>query len=104
MGVLTYIDEYFTVTYKAIQHAAALYMTFRTRKIKVTALNDYWSNTIIVCANSVIMIVLLITLAELKDYPNTFTVLIVTCIFLGCTVFVTLGFVPKVNKIVHGYM
>ena len=98
-SVLTLVDEYFTAAYKAIQHAAALYMTFQTRKIKVTVLNDYLWNTIIVITNSLLLVILLVALAELRDYPNAFTLLIIIPIFLGCTVFVTFSFIPKVNEL-----
>lgn len=102
VGPLTIADEFFTVGYKAIQHFAAVYLTLRIRKIKVTVLNDYRWSSIIVYTNSIIMVVLLITLSELRDYPNAFTFLVSACIFVGCTVFVTFSFVPKASVVECG--
>lgn len=90
------VNEFFTVTYKFCLHAAAIILSFLTRNVKITGLNDYKYNVLIVYLSSAVLLVWGVTMAFLREFVNTYAFLVPTSLFCVSTVFLVLTFVPKV--------
>ena len=91
-------DGILLLVYKLAMHVAALFLIFSTRKIKLSALNDYKANSAIVYVESAMFIILIVGLSLLTDYPSLFALLSATMIFIGSTSFLCLTFIPKVTN------
>ena len=90
------IDGYLLLLYKFAMHAAALFLIFSIRKIKLSALNDYKANSAIVYVQTAIFVILVVGLALLTDYPTFYALLCANMIFIASTTFLGLTFIPKV--------
>ena len=77
-------------------HGAALFLIISTRKVKLSALNDYKANSAIVYTETAVILGLVIGLSIVLDYPNFFAFIGSTLIFTGGTTFLGLTFIPKV--------
>ena len=75
---------------------AALFLIFSTRKIKLSALNDYKANSAIVYVEMAVILGFLISLPIVQDYPSLFAFFGSTLIFTGSTTYLGLTFIPKV--------
>ena len=92
------VDGILLLVYKFIIHAIALFLIFRIRKIKLSALNDYKANSTIVFVETAMFIILIVGLALLVGYPSFYALLSGTMIFIGSTSFLGLTFIPKVSR------
>ena len=90
-------DGIMLLVYKFIIHAAALFLIFSVRKIKLSALNDYKANSIIVFVQTAMFLILIVSLSLLANYPSFFALMSGTMIFIGSTSFLGLTFIPKVS-------
>ena len=90
------VDGILLLVYKFAMHAAALFLIFRIRKIKLSALNDYKANSTIVYVETAMFLILIVGLSLVADYPSIFAFLSGTMIFIGSTSFLGLTFIPKV--------
>ena len=91
------IDGTLLLIYKAIIHAAALFLIFSIRKIKLPALNDYKANSTIVYIETAMYLILIVSLSFLANYPSFFAFVSATMLFIGTTSFSFPTFIPKVR-------
>lgn len=96
-----YIQLGLIYAYKAVIQVLALYLAFRTRKVKVKGLNDskYIAATIYV--TSIILAVLIVGSLTLNHYVNITAALFGTCLMVFTTVVLGLAFIPKVFLPLH---
>ena len=88
-----------TITHKIVIHIAAVFFAFQTRKIKITVLNEYKYNVAYAyCAAFVTFIVLVATFIVAQN-QTLYAFFYSSILFVGCTVFLALTFVPKVSDI-----
>ena len=97
-NTLDTLDGYFITIYTISLHVIALFLIFRTRKIKLSALNDYKANSAIVYVETGVILALGVSLSLVLHRPNLFALLGSTLIFFGDTAFLALTFIPKVGK------
>lgn len=74
----------------------AVYLAFRTRKVKIKVLNDAKYLAFIIYSSSVIITVMIIGVVALRNYLNADAAVYSTCLLLFTTLILVLLFVPKV--------
>ena len=85
--------------YIVVTQVIAVYLAFRTRKVKIKALNDAKYLALIIYISSIIIAVIIIAAVALRDFLNADAAVFTTVLFLFTTCILGLLFVPKVNHI-----
>ena len=83
--------------YKALLQVIALILAFHTRKVKVKGLDDSKYIAAAIYVTSIVLAIVIISTYTLRDYVNTFPMLVGLGILVGNTVILTLVFVPRVS-------
>ena len=98
-GPINAADALLLLSYKLFIHAVALFLIFSIRKIKLSALNDYKANSVIVFVETAMFLIVIVNGVMLRaGYPSLFGLVNGTIIFIGSTSFLGLTFIPKVSK------
>ena len=92
------VATYVLFGYLTILHIGALYMSYRTRKVKVKGLDDSKHIAAIVYVTSVLLVLAAVFVTTLTTFINVYAVLFSTVLFTESTVMLSLVFVPKVNN------
>lgn len=74
----------------------AVYLAFRTRKVKIKVLNDAKYLAFIIYSSSIILTVMIIGAIALRSFLNADAAVYSTCLLLFTTLILVLLFVPKV--------
>ena len=82
--------------YKGLLQLAAMFMAFHTRRVNIKALNDSKEIAVIVYVNSIILALLAVVEFALSNYHEVYTALFGLALLVEATIFLTLGFIPKV--------
>lgn len=85
-----------TFIHKLIVHSASLYFSFRTRKIKISVLNEYKSSSAIAYSTIIFVFLTAVLLFPLAGYPNIYVFCYTLLLFTMVSLFVSLTFIPKV--------
>ena len=83
--------------YKAILQVMALFLAFRTRRVKVKGLNDSKYIAAIIYVTSIVLAALIVCALTLNKYVNTTAALFGTGILVVATTTLGLTFIPKVS-------
>ena len=83
--------------HKLLLHAATVVMAFKTRKVKVKALNDYREIILATCVSGLVLVLILVFTYTVADLINVYSVLTSFSLFVGATAIMVLVFVPKVT-------
>ena len=84
------------LSYSLLTQIAAVYLAFRTRKVKIVALNDAKYLAFIIYISSVILTGMMIAAVGLRNYLNADAAVFSTGLFLFTSCILGLLFVPKV--------
>lgn len=84
-------------SYIVITQVVAVYLAFRTRKVKIKALNDAKYLAIIIYISTVIVTVMIIGALSLRNYLNADAGVFTTILFIFTTCILGFLFVPKVG-------
>ena len=83
--------------YMAVLQVVALILTFKTRKVKIKALNDSKSVTAIIYTTSILLAGVAIVTFALKSFVVVTQLLFSGGVILSTTIFVGFVFIPKVR-------
>lgn len=86
--------------YLFLTQAVAVILAFRTRKVKIKALNDSKYLTIIIYLSTVIITVMIICVPALDNFLDIDAAVFGGLIMLFATVVLGLTFIPKVSKFI----
>lgn len=86
-------------TYLIVLQVLALVLAFKTRKVKIKALNDSKSVTAIIYVSSIIIVALIIITFALDSYIVVSEAMFSAGLLIATTTFLVFSFVPKVNLI-----
>lgn len=86
--------------YLFLTQAVAVILAFRTRKVKIKALNDSKYLTIIIYLSTVIITVMIICVPALDNFLDIDAAVFGALIMLFATVVLGLTFIPKVSKFI----
>lgn len=73
-------------------------MAFSIRKIKIKALNDSKEVVAIICINSIVLTLLVVTEFGLHSHVEIYAALFSLCLFIEATLFNGIVFIPKVGS------
>ena len=98
-SLINAVDALLLLAYKLFIHVVALFLIFSIRKIKLSALNDYKANSVIVLVETAMFFGIILNGVTLRvGYPSIFGLVNGTMVFIGSTSFLGLTFIPKVSK------
>lgn len=80
-----------------ILQVVALYLAFRTRKVKVKGLNDAKYASTVVYITTFIMFITLIITFTLTNYITAYATIYGVGLWISCTILLAIVFVPKVT-------
>lgn len=84
--------------YLVATQLVAVYLAFRTRKVKIKALNDAKYLALIIYIGTVIITVMIISVVSLGSFLNADAAVFSACIWVFTTLILGLLFVPKVSS------
>ena len=83
--------------YKGLLTIFALFLAFRTRKIKIKGLDDSKYIAASIYVTSIVLAVIVVSTYTLRDYVNTYPAVVGIGLLLGTTFILGLVFVPRVS-------
>ena len=86
--------------YKGLLQIIALFMAFHTRRIKIRALNDSKEIAAIIYINSIILVLLAVSVFVLGRYHDVHVALFGLVLLVDASLFLGVLFVPKVYIII----
>lgn len=84
-----------TITHKIVIHIATVFFAFQTRKIKITVLNEYKYNVAYAYCAAFVTFIVLVAVFIVARNQTLYAFFYSSILFVGCTVFLALTFVPK---------
>lgn len=87
--------------YLIVLQVIALFLAFKTRKVKVKALNDSKSVAAIIYVTSIVIVALIIVTFTLDTYIVIAEAMFSAGLILATTMFLVFSFIPKVIKDQH---
>ena len=97
----TYTFSLVAVLHNFAVHGIGLLFAFKTRKIKVTILNEYKYNLAILVVSIAVTIMTFIFVYAIGPDPSLFAFFYSVFVTTGCALFIGLTFVPKVGTHTH---
>lgn len=85
-----------SIAYKVILHVIAVVLALLTRKVKVAVLNDSRETVAIIYISSVVMLVIFLALAALRQSLTLINTVWIILIFIAAMIHLGLTFIPKV--------
>ena len=85
--------------YKGFLQIVAMFMAFHTRRVKIRALNDSKETAAIIYINSVVIVMLAVSVFVLEGYHNVHATLFGLALLIQATLFIGILFIPKVGLI-----
>ena len=82
----------------------AVYLAFRTRKVKIKALNDAKYLALIIYITTIIITVMIIATVSLNSFLNADAAVFSAGLLVFTTLILGLLFVPKVNCLVYAHI
>ena len=82
--------------YKGFLQIVAMFMAFHTRRVKIRALNDSKETAAIIYINSVVIVMLAVSVFVLEGYHNHHATLFGLALLIQATLFIGILFIPKV--------
>ena len=82
--------------YKGLLQIIAIFMAFHTRRIKIRALNDSKEIAAIIYINSIILVILAVSVFVLGGYHDVHAALFGLALLVDASLFLGVLFVPKV--------
>ena len=82
--------------YIGILQFIGIILAFQTHKVKITVLNDSKSVTALIYISSIVLVVIVLITFILRSYTNVRTAVFSGGIIVMATLFLSLGFIPKV--------
>ena len=83
--------------YKGLLTIFALFLAFRTRKIKIKGLDDSKYIAASIYVTSIVLAVIVVSTYTLRDYVNAYPAVVGIGLLLGTTFILGLVFVPRVS-------
>lgn len=83
--------------YKAALQVGALVLAFQIRKVKIKGLNDAKYVAVAIYITSVILSCVIVSTYSLRDYVNTYAMVLGVGFVIGTTMVLALVFVPRVR-------
>ena len=84
--------------YTLLTQAVAVYFTFRTRKVKIKALNDTKEISFVVYFTSVVLTIMLIGAVALEDFINADAAVFGAGLLIVASAIVGFVYIPKVSS------
>ena len=86
-----------SLAYKGILQIVAIVMAFHIRRVKIKALNDSKEIAAIIYINSIILVIMAVSLFMLEEYHNLHAALFGLALLVQATLFLGILFIPKVS-------
>ena len=86
-----------TLLHKIGLHCAATFFAFQSRKIKINVLNEYRYNVAFVYFSVTVTVLTVAILVAIRRSPTFFSLVYSLMLFIACTGFLALTFIPMVN-------
>ena len=84
--------------YKGLLQIVAIFLAFHIRKVKIKALNDAKEIAAIIYINSIILVIMVVSVFVLDTYHDTHAALFGLALLLQASCFLGIIFIPKVCR------